>query len=143
MASVSRLQTTKKIQKKQKVGLKGQAKSRKTSRTLYTILAGATLVISGLAGTATYLGTSIAPSHFVAAGTEPQEKLTLAQTTPATASLGLAPIALTTKKRQSAEAEAAAAAWCLGRPAFAEAEFHWAHIRTALRGTAAQRGPPL
>ncbi len=98
------------IQKKQKVGLKGQAKSRKTSRTFYTILAGATLVISGLAGTATYLGTSIAPSHFVAAGTEPQEKLTLAQTTPATASLGLAPIALTTKKRQSAEAEAALAA---------------------------------
>lgn len=85
------------IQKKQKVGLKGQAKSRKTSRTFYTILAGATLVISGLAGTATYLGTSIAPSHFVAAGTEPQKTLTLAQTTPAVASLGLAPMALTTK----------------------------------------------
>jgi hypothetical protein len=88
-------------QKKQKAGLKGQTAPRKTSRTFYTILAGATLVLSGLAGTATYLGTSISPSHFAANGTVSQDKLTLAQATPVAASLGLAPIALTPKKQDT------------------------------------------
>lgn len=91
------------LQKKQKVGLKGQVAPRKTNRTFYTILAGATLVISGLAGTATLLGTSITPFHFVAAGTVPQENLSLSQAGPAAASLGLAPIAMTPKKRQTSE----------------------------------------
>jgi hypothetical protein len=92
------------LQKKQKSGLKGHTAPRKTNRTFYTILAGATLVISGLVGTATYLGTSIAPSHLVANGTEPENKLTLTQVPPAAASLGLAPTALMPKKQQASEA---------------------------------------
>lgn len=80
------------LQKQQKVGRTKNASRRKTDRTFYAVLAGATLVLSGLAATATLLGTSIAPSHFSEARNAP-DMLALAQVRPVTASLGAAPTA--------------------------------------------------
>jgi hypothetical protein len=80
------------LQKKQKVGRTDNASRRKTDRTFYAVLAGATLVLSGLAATATILGTSIAPSHFSSGQTTP-DLLTLARVQPVSASLGTAPAA--------------------------------------------------
>ncbi len=126
------------LQKKQKAGLKGQTAPRKTSRTFYTILAGATLVISGLAGSATYLGSSIAPSHFAANNTVPTDKMTLAQAAPAAASLGLAPIALTPKKQETFKAVTALAAEKAASEAAAIAEKAEAALKAEAAGLEAE-----
>ncbi|MEE4011314.1 tlde1 domain-containing protein [Roseibium sp. FZY0029] len=102
------------------------------------MLAGATLVIAGLAGTATYLGTSISPSHFAANGTVSQDKLTLAQAAPAAASLGLAPIALTPKKQESSKTVTALAAEKAAAEAAAIAEKAEAALKAEAAGLEAE-----
>ncbi|MHA7772422.1 DUF2778 domain-containing protein [Roseibium sp. M-1] len=79
------------LQKKQKVGRAENASRRKNDRTLYAALAGATLILSGLAATAVFLGTSISSTHLTAAKAVP-DQLTLVQVPPVAASLGLAPV---------------------------------------------------
>ena len=95
------------LQKKQKVGRTENASRRKTDRTFYAVLAGATLVLSGLAVTATFLGTSIAPSHFSEARNAP-DILALKQVQPVTASLGTAPIAAPSRQESAVSVSAAA-----------------------------------
>ena len=95
------------LQQKQKVGRTENASRRKTDRTFYAVLAGATLVLSGLAATAAFLGTSIAPSHFSEARNAP-DILALAPVQPVIASLGAAPVAVPSRQESAVSVSAAA-----------------------------------
>jgi len=63
---------------KRDIGRSGNKISRKSNRTFYTVLAGATLLISGFAATVTGLGTSLSTAH-LSADMSPAPNLTLSQ----------------------------------------------------------------
>jgi len=62
-------------------GRKGNGTSRKSDRTFYAVLAGATLLISGFAATIAGFGTSLSPAHF-SANTAAERSLMLTQVDP-------------------------------------------------------------
>lgn len=67
------------------VGRNGNRVSRKSDRTFYAVLAGATLLISGFAATVTGLGTSLTTTH-LSADKSAEPVLALSQVDPASAS---------------------------------------------------------